>query len=142
MERGAKGNRRSRSILRTAVYGMPLLLLFVVIARGMGAYAQAPQQNKSAGDGEGNASRGKELFVKNACYQCHGYEGQGGSAGARIAPDPLPWQAMAAYIRKPAGAMPPFTSKLLPDKDVQDIYAYLKTVPGPVDLKNIPTFTK
>ena len=36
--------------------------------------------------------------------------------------------------------MPPFTSKLVPDKDVQDIYAWLKSRPPATDLKNVPTF--
>ena len=124
--------------------GLSALLAMAAISFAIGAAAQAPQQGKPTGDAaEGNATRGKELYVKNACYQCHGYAGQGGSSsGVRIAPDPLPWQAIAAYIRKPAGAMPPFTSKLLSDQDVQDIYAFLKSVPGPVDIKNIPTFSK
>ena len=97
----------------------------------------------SSSDEGGNAARGKELFVNDGCYECHGYVAQGGSTfGPRLAPDPLPWQAIAAYIRKPAGTMPPYVSKLVPDQDVRDIYAYLKSLPGPVDLKNIPTFTK
>jgi mono/diheme cytochrome c family protein len=100
----------------------------------------------------GNARRGRELFVKNGCYECHGYEGQGGSyTGPKIAPDPLPWEAIAAFIRNPPGlnspankdsAMPPYTSKLVPDKDVQDIFAYLKSVPPGTDMKKIPSYRK
>lgn len=102
----------------------------------------------------GNAQRGKQLFIDNGCFACHGYDGQGGSyTGPRLAPDPLPWQAIAAFIRLPRGltppyttwpfnVMPPYTAKLVPDKDVQDIYAYLKAIPGPTDIKNIPTFKK
>jgi mono/diheme cytochrome c family protein len=99
----------------------------------------------------GNAVKGRELFVTNGCFACHGYAGQGGNAGARLAPDPLPWQAIAVFIRNPRNynppavstqVMPPFTSKMVSDRDVQDIYAYLKTVPGPTDIKNIPTFRK
>lgn len=102
----------------------------------------------------GSAVRGKALFVKNGCYACHGYEGQGSIyTGPRIAPDPPPWQAIAAFIRNPPGlkkpysnwpqhVMPPFTAKMVSDSDVRDIYAYLKSVPGPVALKRIPTFKK
>jgi ubiquinol-cytochrome c reductase cytochrome c subunit len=108
----------------------------------------------TAADEVGNAEHGKELFVSNGCFACHGYEGQGGSyTGVRLAPNPLPWQAMAAFIRNPRGlnppylswpfnVMPPFTSKMVSDKDVQDIHAYLMTIPGPTDLKNVPTFKK
>lgn len=127
----------------------------VLVAAGMwmmlpGQNVGAAQKQNTAqaaaapsGADAGNAARGKQLFVKDGCYECHGYVAQGGSSfGPRLAPDPPPWQAIAAYIRKPAGSMPPYVSKLVPDQDVQDIYAYLKSIPGPVDLKNIPTFTK
>ena len=36
--------------------------------------------------------RGKKDFVEVGCYQCHGYQGQGGPGG-RIAPKPLPLEA-------------------------------------------------
>ncbi len=36
----------------------------------------------------GNAENGKRLFTEDGCYQCHGYQGQGGGAGPRIAPRP------------------------------------------------------
>jgi mono/diheme cytochrome c family protein len=32
---------------------------------------------------QGNAANGRKLFASFGCYQCHGYEAQGGSAGAR-----------------------------------------------------------
>jgi ubiquinol-cytochrome c reductase cytochrome c subunit len=102
----------------------------------------------------GNAERGRELFVRNGCFACHGYDGQGGSyTGPQIAPNPLPWQAIAVFIRNPRGlnppylawpfnVMPPFTSRMVSDADVQDIYAYLKSRPAPTNVKNIPTFKK
>ena len=37
----------------------------------------------------GNAGNGRKLFVSFGCYQCHGYEAQGGSAGPRLAPRPI-----------------------------------------------------
>ena len=45
---------------------------------------------------------------------------------------------MIRYIRKPAGAMPAFTDKVLSDQEVNDIYAYLKTMPAPKPVKDIP----
>lgn len=85
-----------------------------------------------------NAENGKRLFVKDGCYECHGYAGQGTIAGARLAPPVLNAQAIARYIRKPAGAMPAFTDKVVSDQDVADIYAYLKTIPAPKPVKDIP----
>lgn len=92
----------------------------------------------------GNASQGKELYVKVGCYQCHGREGQGGSSapvgsyGPRLAPPKLPVAALRAYIRHPAGGMPPYTAKVLSDAQVDDIYTFLKTIREPKPVKDIP----
>src|SRR5580704_3142821 len=85
-----------------------------------------------------NAENGKRVFVRDGCYECHGYAGQGTIAGARLAPPVLNAQGMIRYIRKPAGAMPAFTDKVLSDQEVNDIYAYLKTIPAPKPVKDIP----
>ena len=70
-----------------------------------------------------NAENGKRIFVRDGCYECHGYTGQGTIAGARLAPPVLNAQGMIRYIRKPAGSMPAFTDKVLSDQEVNDIYA-------------------
>jgi mono/diheme cytochrome c family protein len=85
-----------------------------------------------------NAENGKRVFVRDGCYECHGYAGQGTIAGARLAPPVLNAQGMIRYVRKPAGAMPAFTDKVLSDQEVNDIYAYLKTIPAPKPVKDIP----
>jgi mono/diheme cytochrome c family protein len=86
----------------------------------------------------GNADNGKRLFVKLGCYTCHGYQGQGGGAGAKLAPRPIAAAALIAYVRHPAGSMPPFTSKVASDAELTDIRAYLASVPEPPPAKNIP----
>ena len=83
-----------------------------------------------------DADNGKRLYVKNGCYECHGYAAQGG-AGPRIAPRPLAVAAFSAYIRKPAAQMPPYTAKVMSDAEVADVRAYLATVPEPPPLKSI-----
>ena len=60
--------------------------------------------------------------------------------GPRLGPDPISVQAIMNYIRKPTGNMPPYSAKLVSDQDVADLYAYLKSVARPVDIKNIPLF--
>jgi mono/diheme cytochrome c family protein len=86
---------------------------------------------------EGNAANGRKLFVKDGCYECHGYNGQGG-AGARIAPKPLATAALIKYVRHPSGAMPPYTAKVVSDQDLADIRAFLATIPEPPPLRSIP----
>jgi mono/diheme cytochrome c family protein len=87
---------------------------------------------------EPSAANGRVLFVKVGCYECHGYQGQGGAAGPRIAPDPLPFDGLAAFVRTSSGEMPPYTTTLLSDGDLADIYAYLQSIPRPPALADLP----
>jgi ubiquinol-cytochrome c reductase cytochrome c subunit len=107
------------------------VILAALVILGMCGALFAQQQPK------GNAENGKRLFTAYACYQCHGYLGQGSNAGARIAPKPLALAAMLKYIRKPTGVMPPVTAKVVSDAEVADIHAYLETIPAPPDVKTI-----
>src|SRR5215469_6841953 len=84
----------------------------------------------------GNPETGKRLFVEEGCYECHGYAGQGGGAGPRFAPRPA--SAGIQYVRRPTGVMPPYTTKVLPDKALADIRAYLGTIEPPRPAKSIP----
>jgi len=87
----------------------------------------------------GDTGHGKHLFEEKGCYQCHGHEGQGGLAGARLSQIKLPQAAFIAYVRNPrSGSMPPFRAKVLSDQDLADIYAYIKTFPEPKPAKDIP----
>jgi mono/diheme cytochrome c family protein len=86
----------------------------------------------------GNAEKGKQLFMKQNCYYCHGTSGQGGRDGARIAQTALNLQGVIRYVRKPAGGMPAFTEKILSDQELTDIYAYLKSLPAAKPAKDIP----
>ena len=104
------------------------LVVFAVMA--MAALAQT-----KAGD----AANGKRLFEKNACYQCLGYWGQGGIAGARLAQTRLPFVAFSAFVRNPpSGSMPPFRAKVMSDQELADVYAYIKSIPEPKPAKDIP----
>jgi len=87
-----------------------------------------------------DAARGKILFTqKYGCYQCHGTEGQGSPVtGPKLAPNPLPFEALSAFVRTSSREMPPFREAILPNEDLADIYAYLQSIkPGP-DYKAIP----
>ena len=85
-----------------------------------------------------SAENGKRLFMKAGCWQCHGTVGQGGVAGPRIAPDPLPYEALAAFVRTTNRAMPPYREAVLSDNDLADIYAYLESVPKPPAPDSLP----
>jgi mono/diheme cytochrome c family protein len=87
-----------------------------------------------------DAARGKTLFTqKYGCYQCHGTEGQGSAiTGPKLAPDPLPYDALSAFVRTSSRNMPPFREQILPNADLEDIYAYLKSIPPAKDWRTIP----
>jgi mono/diheme cytochrome c family protein len=85
-----------------------------------------------------NVENGKRIFMRDGCYECHGHAGQGTIQGARLSPPVLNAQGMIRYVRRPAGGMPAFTDKVLSDQEVNDIYAYLKSLPGPKPVKDIP----
>jgi mono/diheme cytochrome c family protein len=85
-----------------------------------------------------SAEKGKIAFVKHGCWQCHGYDGQGSVAGAKLAPNPMPLEAMNAFVRNTNGAMPPYPKAILSDEDLADIHAYLASMPKAPDPKTIP----
>jgi len=86
----------------------------------------------------GNADNGKRLFVKDGCYECHGYAGQGGAAGARIAAIGLNAPGLIRYVRAPAGQMPAYTAKVISDQELTDIWAFLQSLPKAKPAKDIP----
>jgi mono/diheme cytochrome c family protein len=114
-----------------------LLLLVALVFAAVVAAAQtpaAPAQPASAG----NAETGKKLYVSYGCWQCHGYEGQGGAAGPRLAPRPLPFAGFSRYVRRPTNQMPPYTEKVVSNADLEHIHAYLTSRPAPPAASSIP----
>jgi mono/diheme cytochrome c family protein len=99
----------------------------------------AAQESKTSDAPAGNAENGKKIFNKIGCYQCHGREGQGSTmTGPRIAPDPVPFDVLSGYVRKPTGEMPPYTAKVVSDQELADIYAFLQSRPHPPTAKANP----
>jgi mono/diheme cytochrome c family protein len=91
---------------------------------------------------QGNASdveRGRQLFMKNGCYSCHGTVGQGGDRGAgpRIAPLAMPADAFKTFIRNPPEAMPRFDERFVSDADLEAIHRYLASLPKGRSAKEI-----
>lgn len=87
----------------------------------------------------GDIQRGKMLFEQVGCYGCHGLAGQGALAtGPRLSRTQLPLEAFLVFLRTPLKQMPPYQAAVLPDKDVADIYAYVRQLPAPRDPKTIP----
>ncbi len=120
------------------------VLLPSLIAALLFAFPAARAQQSSDSAPAGNAQNGKKLFMSDGCYECHGRQGQGAAqtGAARIGPPMLSFEGFQSYVRSPKNQMPPYTSKALPDSDLADIYAYLKSIPMPPKGKDIPLLNK
>jgi ubiquinol-cytochrome c reductase cytochrome c subunit len=113
-----------------------VIILAMMIAA---AAAQTPPPSAPPTAPKGDAEAGKKLFASYGCYQCHGYAGQGAAAtGPRLAPRPIAFAAFARYIRQPSGDMPPYTTKVVTEQDVADIYAFLLAAPPPPAIDDVP----
>jgi len=109
---------------------MIAVLLPLALAPGAMPGAQA------AGTGAG-----KKDYVALGCYQCHGYQGEGGGNGPRIAPDPLPLAAFREQLRHPRSVMPAYPPGQLSDARLQRIHEYLAAQPQPPDPNRIPALS-
>ena len=89
------------------------------------------------------SEKGKQLFVKHGCWQCHGFSGQGGGvAGPALVPNVMPFEAMNSFVRNSNRAMPPYREAVLSDADMKEIHAYLVSIPKPADPKSIPLLSQ
>lgn len=103
------------------------------------AYLQSiAPKTTSADELKGNPENGKKLFAADGCFECHGRQGAGASTGPRIGPPAISLAAVLRYVRAPTGQMPPYTTKVVSDQDLTDIYTFLKSFPMPQPAKDIP----
>ncbi|MEO5845497.1 MAG: cytochrome c [Caldimonas sp.] len=88
----------------------------------------------------GDVELGRQLYMSNGCYSCHGTVGQGGerSAGPRIAPGPYPLEAFKVFVRAPRQSMPRYDPKFLSDAQLEAIHRYLVSIPKGPGAKEIP----
>jgi len=120
---------------------MRLAILLSIVATVV--VAQMPLRGQTAAAPEGNAEKGKKLFVERGCWQCHGLAAQGGGiAGPRLAGRVPAWPAYSRSVRRPAEEMVPYTEKMLPEKELADIYAWLKAIPPPPAVSSLPQLSR
>jgi ubiquinol-cytochrome c reductase cytochrome c subunit len=84
--------------------------------------------------------QGRQLFMSNGCYACHGTVGQGGerSGAPKLAPDPYPLEAFKVFVRGAKETMPRFDPKFVSDEQVAAIHAYLSSIQKGPAAKDIP----
>lgn len=91
----------------------------------------------SAIQGGDAVERGRADFVEVGCYQCHGYQGQGG-AGPRLAPDPISLENFMRIVRRPPNVMPAYSPAVVSEQQLERIHAYLESIPQPPDPSTLP----
>ena len=120
---------------RVSLLGLAaLLFLFAAVGEAQDRESNSAQSDAPAG----NAENGRRLYEDFGCWACHGREGQGGVAGPRVGPDPIPFAVMTRYVRRPGGQMPPYTEQVVSDQNLADIYAFLRSLPQPRPVGEIP----
>ena len=101
-----------------------------------GGQAQTPRAGTRGACGE--RGHRQEAVRQRRLLSVPWIRGQGGAAGPRLAPRPLPYAGFSRYVRRPTNQMPPYTEKLVPDTDLAHIYAYLQSRPAPPPVSGIP----
>ena len=86
-----------------------------------------------------DAQRGQKVFMAVGCNNCHGTQAQGMNTGPKLAPNPMPLEALVNFVRNSDKTqMPAYSAKMLSDADLADIHAYLSSIKQPPDPKDLP----
>jgi ubiquinol-cytochrome c reductase cytochrome c subunit len=115
------------------IFPAALVVLGVAFGASPGsAQTQTPPASTAKAPASDAVERGRALFVKTGCAQCHGREAQGSpTTGPRLGPGGLAFNAFARYVRVPRQQMPPYTDRVLSDAELSDIYAFAQSRPKP-----------
>lgn len=84
-----------------------------------------------------SGGRGRALFESYQCWQCHGFEGQGGAAALRIAPMVYPFEAFTQLVRH-TNEMPAYSPNALSEENLRLIWEFLRSRPEPPAIADIP----
>jgi mono/diheme cytochrome c family protein len=92
-----------------------------------------------------DAARGKQFYMRYACYTCHGSTGASTSfVGPKLAHAGLTANQIIRQLRRPQAQMPAYTEKVLPDSEAADLAAYVLSLSqGPTPTgKDIPLLNR
>ena len=88
----------------------------------------------------GDAGDGKRLYLADGCFTCHGRSGQGGAFNVpapSLAKIELPFDGFKAQLGDPANDMPAYSTAVLSDQEIADMYAFVQSLPGARSAKDI-----
>ncbi len=112
---------------------------FVVVVAVLAAAPLRPASSQQAPAGD--AANGQKVYLADGCFECHGRVGEGGAMNGPapiLARTKLPFDAFKEQLRNPVNDMPPYPTVILSDKDLTDMFAYLRALPGPRAANDVP----
>jgi mono/diheme cytochrome c family protein len=101
------------------------------------AFTSAYAQDAPAG----NVDNGKAVYLKVGCFTCHGRVGQGGGYNTPVpalAKTEMPFEGFKFQLRNPSRDMPAYADMVMTDQEIADVYAFVRSLPGKRDPKEIP----
>ena len=113
---------------------MKRLFAFALLASAVGT---AWPQDKPGGD----SANGRKVYLAVGCFTCHGRSGQGGAfnyPAPALAQTRLPTAAFKTIVRAGPNDMPAYSEAVLSDKDLADIDAFVRSLPGRRPAKDVP----
>jgi mono/diheme cytochrome c family protein len=111
-----------------------------VIAAAFAGFAGAARAQDAP---PGDAVEGKRLYLAVGCFTCHGRSGQGGAMNGPapiLAKTQMPFEGFKGQLRSPVNDMPAYSEKVMTDKQIADIYAFVESLPGPRPTKDMKIF--
>lgn len=103
-------------------------ILFVIAAAlpVMSAVAAGSQGSDAR---RGDARSGAAKFHDYGCVLCHGTVGQSSTFGTPPLDPKMPIDGLRWKLRNKSGVMPAFSEKILTEKDVEDLSAFIAGFP-------------
>jgi mono/diheme cytochrome c family protein len=88
----------------------------------------------------GDAGNGKRVYLATGCFTCHGRAGQGGAYNGPapvLAKTAMPFEGFKMQVRNPSNDMPAYSEPVMSDKEIADIYAFVQSLAGRRNAKDI-----
>ncbi len=127
-----------RNVIRNR--GALVAIAGAVIAAAFAGFAEGARAQDAP---PGDAVEGKRLYLAVGCFTCHGRSGQGGAMNGPapiLAKTKMPFEGFKGQLRSPVNDMPAYSEKVMTDKQIADIYAFVEQLPGPRPTKDMKIF--